>query len=609
MFAIIISSLIAPVLPIQEAHAVTVVEWRQGGSSTSAVPLNSGDAFGLAPLAPTIHITDSVLGGNAIANEVINVVVTSDVDPTGIIVTLTETGTSGVFDSGKIIMMHGSDLIPDITSTVTITIEDSTCGGSCDAGAPDVLSGSGFEAVSAFSNTDTTGISLDLTETGDDTKIFTGTLEFSSSSSSGNTLEAAAGDTISIIDDVDFETMNFLIAPSGSSNIGAINAVPASVGTVPGSTYEVTATYDGVSDVLGIQDDGAGGRGSGGLIRPGIVVDSVSSGSTPESGNGSGCDGDCLHPTLGIDSNMFRLVENGFSYNNNPVNVELYYTPYPLVTANVGQENKVELKIYDDGGTSNIEHVGLGFGLGTNESFEKSRATINLDRTRDGQELVSTYDPQNVLDDVKIITETIPCNSDGLTQCLKVTIFHTFRDSLEFNMLATYIWDFKRNAWHNYYNHGIHIDGESLNPPNTLLVAFGTTDMRGLYQLTQLDKIDDTWTDEYDNIYQHKGNHNFEKIFSPQNKITYDSITTHGCDRNCNWFYAYKLNQEYLGQDVLDDMLHGKIITNDVLETPFSHSFDISDRFEDKALQNSIEYEKNKALEQFAKLYDVENNH
>ena len=80
--------------------------------------------------------------------------------------------------------------------------------------------------------------------------------------------------------------------------------------------------------------------------------------------------------------------------------------------------------------------------------------------------------------------------------CLEVTFDHIFRESLEYNMVATNIWDFQRNGWQNYFNHGIQIEGDSMNPPEQYSGIY-----KGhIYHLTETGKntaVDDdanTWT-------------------------------------------------------------------------------------------------------------------
>ena len=212
-------------------------------------------------------------------------------------------------------------------------------------------------------------------------------------------------------------------------------------------------------------------------------------------GGGSGCNGDCTEPTLGVLSDGRRIVDNGFSYNGKSVDVEYYFTPYPLVTVQVGKQNVAEFKIYENQGINNIRHFELAFGLANGESIGMSKAVINWDKTFDGIETVTIVDPENVLDKVKVTTSEGYCSDEMQTKCLIVKVVHTFRSPLDFNILGTNVWDAKRNAWQNYYNHGIEVVGESLNPPK----EYDVSEKRQFYHLTEIGK--DTAFDEFGNSW------------------------------------------------------------------------------------------------------------
>jgi len=94
---------------------------------------------------------------------------------------------------------------------------------------------------------------------------------------------------------------------------------------------------------------------------------------------GSGCDRECSAPTLGVNSAGNRLVDNGFSYNGKAVDVESFYTSYPLVTAFINRDNTATFKIYEDQGPQNIRHVALAFGLGNGQMFTNSKAVIDFE--------------------------------------------------------------------------------------------------------------------------------------------------------------------------------------------------------------------------------------
>jgi len=525
----------------------------------------------------TIPVELSVTDPAATGSGTITVIITSSVDSRGVPLTLNE-GPPGVFKNitlgltvDKAELKMSDDLIvtvwDDITPTPTIqTISD----------------------VNVFTDSDPIGLIISLRETGPDTNLYQAKIRFDSATNpTENILAAVPGDLFTVADIIGGNAVNGIIL--GNPNTGKAVIKVVEDGTI-------TATYQVDSSVASIDELPAPGRGSGGLVAPGLVVDS--------SAGGGGCSGDCNPPTLGLSKNMNRIVSDGFSYNQNPIDVEFFYTPYPLITVNVGQVNEASLKIYDDGGAENIKHVGLAFGLSSGQSFSQSKATINLDRTNDGKETTSVYDPVHVFDNVQISTSIVPCSHTLSAQCLEVKIQHMFREPLNFNMVGTVVTDFQKNSWQNYYNHGIEIEGDSLNPAKTKLVAFGEVKMRGLYELTQVDKKKELWVDQFGNVYENKGNDRFDKIFSVTEKISYDKIKQNGCDRQCNWFGAYKLHQELLAEKTLEKILAGRIIAGEPPEESFSYTYHMISRAEDVELQKSILVEQQRAEKLFEELID-----
>ncbi|QLH05026.1 hypothetical protein C5F49_06635 [Nitrosopumilus oxyclinae] len=339
------------------------------------------------------------------------------------------------------------------------------------------------------------------------------------------------------------------------------------------------------------------------------VVSSSSSSSSSGDENGS-CRGDCSPPTLGIDKNNKRVVSNGFAFNKNPVDAELYYTPYPLITAYVGEENAIDLRIYENDGPSNLAHVAVAFGLGNGETFGQSNAMINWDRSFDGKETVSLIDPYNVLANVTVNVTEVDCDDIG-SKCNHVTVYHTFRAPLEFNMVATNIWDHDRNAWQNYFNHGLQVVGESLNPPN---IHSGIYKGK-IYQLTEVEKnksVDDdgnTWTFDYgiwnkDYVDTKKADRqlvNPEKIWAINHVLKEYSIgdssdaSTH--DRYHDQFSIQKEYQIILAESLLEEICP-KCFDDEFeeIDNISYYDFDVSiKRTDDPEFANSMKLESEKA--------------
>lgn len=253
-------------------------------------------------------------------------------------------------------------------------------------------------------------------------------------------------------------------------------------------------------------------------------------------GGGSGCDKECEEPTLGVNSDGRRLVENGFTYNGKPIDVERFFTSYPLIKVNVGMQNTAVFKIYDNYGPDNIRHFDLAFGLASGQIMGTSNAMIQWDKSFDGIETVTLVDPHNVLDNVRVETSEGKCRTDSSTDdCLIVTVYHKFRAPLESGIVATNVWDQNRNAWQNYYNHGVNVEGESLNPPNEYVGIY----KGNLIHLIEIGKniaVDgqgNNWT--FDKVWK--------KDYILNEKID-DGISAQWYDRNHVAFSSYKYGQE-----------------------------------------------------------------
>ena len=321
------------------------------------------------------------------------------------------------------------------------------------------------------------------------------------------------------------------------------------------------------------------GKASGGLVRGGLVVDQP--------------------PTLGLDKNGRRIVDNGFSYNGNPVNVELFNTKYPLIKTEVGKLNEIILKIHDDRGINHIEFIGVALGLGENQYFSDSNVRISLQRTFLGEEKIIVDDPEGILDDVDVKTSEGKCGETMDTPCLIVTFYHKFKAPLENSRIGTSVWDKNRAAWQNFFNHGVEVEGKSLIPPKEHM-GINNGHLVRLYETsknTATDEQGDTWT-----FYKE-----WKRDYKPKGKID-DGITSHGIDRNNARFDAYKKGQELLAQHTLDTILGGEI-HNAFPEITKTVHYSILSKSEDLDLQRKILYEESRAQEQFANLFDFPINH
>jgi len=320
-------------------------------------------------------------------------------------------------------------------------------------------------------------------------------------------------------------------------------------------------------------------------------------------GGGNGCDGECNEPTMGVNSHGKRLVENGFTYNGKQIDVERFFTPYPLINVNVGMQNTAVFKIYDNLGPDNIQHFELAFGLSSGQIMGTSNAMIEWDKSFDGIETITLVDPYNVLDNVRVDTLEGKCRTDSSADdCLIVIVNHTFRAPLESDIVATNVWDQRRNAWQNYYNHGVNVEGESLNPPNEYVGIY----KGNLIHLIEIGKniaVDgqgNNWT--FDKVWK--------KDYIPNGKIN-DGVTSQGYDRNHVTFSIYKYEQELLAQKILDEFCPkcGIESFNEINDIEFYQFPDTIYKLDDPVVQKMLEHENEKAMKTLQKMYDEMYNH
>jgi len=263
--------------------------------------------------------------------EIITVDIKSDTDQTGIQLDLKETEEdSGIFENKNLIFMTGQDFF-SLGDTVTIVQKETDAA---------FITGNTIN-IEVRSTSDSTGIpNFVLTRAGPDTDFFEGALEFTSGETFGNAIKVADGNIISI--EYRDEIANGLIIPNPDSTVGAIES---SIGDT------VTVTYMGTSDTAKIVDSSGGaGRGGGGFIRPGLVLNVIAG---IFGGGSSGSN----HPSFGTSS--FATItggEEGFGgiISDNDVN-----TLEETKTFKVGEKAVLRFDFTAEGGIGNIEHIGL----------------------------------------------------------------------------------------------------------------------------------------------------------------------------------------------------------------------------------------------------------
>jgi len=123
-------------------------------------------------------------------------------------------------------------------------------------------------------------------------------------------------------------------------------------------------------------------------------------------------------------------------------------------------------------------------------------------------------------------------------------------------MVASYVWDFDRNAWHNYYNHGIEVVGESLNPPTVEYVVdrFGNTHALTIKEVSEgkrLDENNSLWILVGDEWQPYNGNYAQIHPESVQESWKTPSVIT----RDWGSFQLLKEHEALRAEEKLNEIL------------------------------------------------------
>lgn len=345
------------VFSIPSAYAVTTVTWDTTTHSIFDGGINTFTAI------PHFTVTDSRFVGVLPAGQQINVLVNSTSDPTGITLTLTESGTTGSF-TGQVIFSNGTGLFSTSSSQI-IGVNQPAANVNPNA-VDTIISGPvSIYGIQVFSTTDSvTGTFMNLTETGKNTGIFENTLHFTTGPSvNGSSISVHGGDIVTILDINNLDVTNEIATPNPNAALGA---VPSKYND------KVDVVYNGVKGQTTLSFGSAPGGGGGGLIRPGSVLLGVL---------GTGKDADIFDaPSIGNDYN-YRFG-GGITINGKPFDIENYSTTIPQQVLKIGKPANFGFKIFDERGAYTVSDVVMYFHFKGDPSAANADTWISWDKSR-----------------------------------------------------------------------------------------------------------------------------------------------------------------------------------------------------------------------------------
>jgi len=329
------------------------------------------------------------------------------------------------------------------------------------------------------------------------------------------------------------------------------------------------------------------------------------------------------------------MVENGFTVNGESYMVtHNYHTPMPMHYIDVGETNEFVAKVYAEKGLSVMKFL---FGIPEVGKAYDAEAYIMVRLSHDGTiKDITVSNSDDLIIDPDSLSITLPqavrcTESDTVERCTQLTASLKFNESPEAQVFALEAVDSKRRTHTTYFNEGIEIQGESLNPPTVEYITdkYGETHALIIKEVVNGKRMDENgrlWI-LVDGAWEpYTGR--YDQIHPEVREAREQSGTPSVIDRDGDHFTTYKNKQALLAEEKLNQMLDDKQMINTIwgkltyiesdlyhdanwekltyIESDLYHDANYNSttkRANDKELQLNMEYEALRAAQFFEQLY------
>jgi len=420
----------------QVAHAFIsprTLDFRFNGISVATYELDDGK---IGDPGVIVRLTDSDANTDSTTTQSVDITVTSTTNPSGITLRLSETGVNtGIFENTNLIFMRGDNTY-SIGGSATVQSQTTGLGHDSD-GVVNTI------PATVQSTTSPGGFTLTLTETGQNTATFTGTLQFSSTGpSGGNTVQVSAGDIVTIRYNNGGIYANGIVGPNPDPRVGAIRA--AALDTI-------TASYLGTTDTATIAADPAPGGGGGGIVAPSVVVNVVAG----IFARGSGSSGSAAS----IDSASLATFSSSAEDTSGKTQDTDLTKAKSTKTVKTGEKLVLSLDITSNEGIQYMTHVELGVN-NKGDPNKSSDTLIIYDKYKPNQ--VTIVDPNKLFASADF--KLLPKDARSGTIQFEIT-FAKPMDTSDIRLLA---WDIKRNFVHKIYEDAVKVEKSDTQTTETI---------------------------------------------------------------------------------------------------------------------------------------------
>jgi hypothetical protein len=258
---------------------------------------------------------------------------------------------------------------------------------------------------------------------------------------------------------------------------------------------------------------------------------SATTGVTPKTGGGGSDNAHKTRPTFGLDWNTnAQIVEDGVTFNKVSYDVtDNFHTDFNRQHVLVGVNNVVAMKVYAPYDLKWVEFI---FDVPETGAAHNAKASVFVPMTwmdtdeidQDGVEVIQDVNLINV-DKVEVYRTSVTCTADDVEEnCDLIAAKVNFNEQPASGVFAFKAVDERNRSTTTYFNDGIEVTGDSLNPLETVLVSTPDRNHRGLVELTQVgDRWDNLWATEDGYTYEMNEFGTFLLVDSPETEVRVDS--------------------------------------------------------------------------------------
>lgn len=244
---------------------------------------------------------------------------------------------------------------------------------------------------------------------------------------------------------------------------------------------------------IGAHNDDTGGTNNGAIH---LFSFDTSVASTASGGGGSG-DEHKSRPTFGRDYNTFvQRVDTGLAINNQNFTVtDNYWTPMELLELKVGVTQNFTATVFAPRTLYIMEFV---FGIPEVGDWSNSEASIEIYTNYDGEALDFKINDNEIspiinATSLEYSASRVKCVADDkLEPCYSVSVEFSFNESPIGKVLALQAIDYSRMNQILYFNDGLDITGDSLNP-SVIKQIQSEIKYKGLQTVQRIDKENNIW--------------------------------------------------------------------------------------------------------------------